>query len=91
MDFIRSDKTKVTFSTILEVGDRATTFRHFKGNLYKIVGIAKDSETLEEIVIYQGQYADKPLWTRTITDFFSDVDKNKYPEVIQKYRFEKVD
>ncbi len=66
------------------------TYRHFKGNLYKVLMLAKDSETLEDVVVYQnlktGGY-----WVRPLSMFTSLVDREKYPDVKQEYRFEKVD
>lgn len=90
MEYQRKDKSVIEFTTILENEQQATIFHHFKGNDYKILTIAKDSDTLENIVIYQGQYENNPVWTRKIEDFFSKVDKEKYPEITQEYRFEKV-
>ena len=66
-------------------------YRHFKGNLYKVIGVANDSETLEKIVVYVSMKDESTLWTRPLTMFLSEVDKNKYPEVKQKYRFELVE
>ena len=66
-------------------------YRHFKGNLYKVVGVANDSETLEKIVVYVSLKDETALWTRPLDMFLSEVDKNKYPEVKQKYRFELVE
>ena len=40
------------------------TFRHFKGNLYRLEGFAKDSETLEEMVVYRALYGERGLWVR---------------------------
>jgi len=62
-------------------------YKHFKGHIYKVIGIAKDSETLEEKVVYQN-IDTLELWIRDKQDFLSKVDKNKYPDVEQEYRFE---
>lgn len=91
MEYIRKDNTKIEFITILENPKKATTFKHFKGKLYKILTVAKDCETLEEMVIYQGQYDNYPCWIRKKEDFFSKVDKVKYPNIDQEYRFQKLD
>lgn len=66
-------------------------YRHFKGNMYKVIGIANDSETLEKIVVYVSMKDETTLWTRPLEMFLSEVDRNKYPEVEQKYRFELVE
>ena len=62
--------------------------RHFKGNYYRIEGIAKHSETEELMVVYRQLYAPYKLWVRPLEMFNSLVDKNKYPDVKQTYRFE---
>ena len=66
-------------------------YRHFKGKLYQVVGVAFDSETLEEMVVYRRMYDDRSLWVRKKEMFLSEVDHEKYPNVEQKYRFELVE
>ena len=66
-------------------------YRHFKGNVYIVTDIAVHSETSEMIVIYKS--SENPLftWARPFKMFVSPVDKEKYPEVKQKMRFEELD
>lgn len=63
------------------------TYRHFKGDLVKVLCIAFDSETLEKKVVYE--HNDK-IWVRDYEMFISKVDKQKYKDVHQEYRFEEV-
>lgn len=67
-------------------------YRHFKGDVMEIVGIAKHSEDLSELVIYKHIKEENPiLWARPIEMFQEKVDKEKYPNVTQEYRFELID
>ncbi len=63
-------------------------YKHFKGNLYLVEDIAYHSETNEKYVIYRDVKDKKELYIRPYDMFLSKVDKNKYPDVDQEYRFE---
>ncbi|MBR3222255.1 MAG: DUF1653 domain-containing protein [Kiritimatiellae bacterium] len=52
------------------------TFRHFKGNLYRLEGLAKDSETLEEMVVYRSLYGEGGLWVRPTKMFFESIQRD---------------
>lgn len=68
-----------------QAGDK---YKHFKGMVVEIIATGKDSENLEEMVVYKHN---DEIWIRPINMFLSKVDKEKYPDIKQKYRFEKIE
>ena len=65
-------------------------YKHFKGHIVKIISLAEHTETNEDLVIYENQETNK-IWARPYDMFNSLVDKQKYPNIDQKYRFEEID
>ncbi|HTK33049.1 MAG TPA: DUF1653 domain-containing protein [Candidatus Paceibacterota bacterium] len=51
-------------------------YKHYKGNEYEVIGVARHSETLEDMVVYQAQYGDKETWVRPFKMFTEDVEVN---------------
>ena len=67
-----------------------TVVKHFKGNQYIVLGVAKHTELNTDLVFYRSLDGERKLYARPLDMFMSDVDKDKYPDVQQKERFEYV-
>ena len=63
-------------------------YKHFKGDCYLVEDVARHSETDEEMVVYRKLYDDGSLWVRPKDMFLAEVDREKYPDATQKFRFE---
>lgn len=76
-------------------GDYVTHFKFVDDNtlnyVYKVLHLeATSTETSEKFVVYQAMYDDKKIYIRPKEEFFSEVDKEKYPNAFQTFRFEKI-
>ncbi len=61
-------------------------YRHYKGNRYKVIGVAKHSETVEEMVVYEALYGEGGLWVRPKEMFLENVVING--ETVERFRLE---
>lgn len=66
---------------------KGEVYRHFKGNLYEVIAIGKHTESMEWMVVYQ-ELDGENVYIRPLEMFISKVDKEKYPDASQTYRFE---
>ena len=67
---------------------KGTLYRHFKGNLYRVLATAKHTETDEVLVIYMPIKGDGTVYARPLDMFLSRIDREKYPDATQQDRFE---
>ena len=65
-------------------------YLHFKGHKIKVLEIAKHTETEEMMVIYEHE-GTGVIWARPYDMFISKVDRDKYPDVVQEYRFQLIE
>lgn len=57
---------------------REGVYRHFKGREYHLLGMAKHSETLEDMVVYRAMYAERGLWVRPLAMWSEWVERDGY-------------
>lgn len=57
---------------------RPGRYRHFKGNEYEVLGVAKHSETLEPMVVYRALYGEGGLWVRPLSMWSEQVEREDY-------------
>lgn len=60
-------------------------YEHFKGNRYEVLGVARHSETLEELVVYRALYGDHALWVRPLKMFTETVEHDG--KTVQRFRY----
>ena len=60
-------------------------YRHFKGNMYRVIGTARHSETMEEMVVYQALYGEMGLWVRPRNMFLETVERDG--KIFQRFEF----
>ena len=86
-------------ASLFAPGGRAVHFKRFLAPpealereqslyLYEIVGVAEHTETGEKLMVYRPLYGEGGLYARPLAIFLSEVDREKYPDSRQQYRFE---
>lgn len=84
------------YRPLFEPGDIVQHFKretienpHDNVYLYRVIGFAQHTETGEALVIYRALYGGRKIFARPAKMFYGKVDRNKYPEIEQEYRFKK--
>ncbi len=62
---VRSGSTSGAYRVVMEPG----TYRHYKGGLYEVLGVARHSESEEQLVVYRALYGEGGLWVRPLAMF----------------------
>lgn len=65
-------------------------YKHFKGQLYQVRALAANSDDNTPMVVYQAMYAPFKIWVRPLSTFLEKLDKEKYPDAAQEYRFDRI-
>ena len=73
--------------SVTEISVRPGIYRHFKGNLYEVMAVARHSETCEEMVVYRALYGDFEVWVRPLTMFIEQV--THAGRRVERFRFER--
>ena len=80
---------KFASGDIIQHFKRETVDQNSMQYLYEYIGVALHSETRDRMIVYRALYGEKGLFVRPYEMFMEEVDHEKYPEIRQKYRFEK--
>lgn len=80
---------KFASGDIIQHFKRETVDQNNMQYLYEYIGVAMHSETRDRMIVYRALYGEKGLFVRPYEMFMEEVDHEKYPEIRQKYRFEK--
>lgn len=80
---------KFASGDIIQHFKRETVNQNSMQYLYEYIGVAMHSETRDRMIVYRALYGEKGLFVRPYEMFMEEVDHEKYPEIRQKYRFEK--
>lgn len=71
---IDSEEVKKTMDNKVKLG----RYRHYKGGEYELIGVARHSETLEDMVVYKALYGRSDLWVRPLKMFVEQIDREDY-------------